>query len=176
MSTYVVDVNVAIVANGHSSPQADAKCETACIDILMHVQKIGLVIIDDRMRILNEYRRHLSPSGQPGLGDSFMKWLCEIQANDKYCKRISITPRSDNPNDPEDYLEFPDDPALEDFDPSDRKYAAVALASGLDPEILNAVDTDWWEFKDVLESHKVRINFLCPHCMQAGISKKKGRH
>lgn len=161
MSAFVVDVNVPIVANGRS-PQADDDCIVACVDKLDEVQASGVVVLDDGMRILREYMRNLSMSGQPGLGDFFMRWVWENQAVVARCERVSLTPRSD---DQDDFVEFPDDSALNGFDRSDRKYVAVALSSQLNPEVLNAVDPDWWEYRLPLEATGVRVSFLCPQCV-----------
>lgn len=60
---------------------------------------------------------------------------------------------------------FPDDPELDDFDQDDRKFVAVALASGTNPEILNATDTDWWHYLEPLQQHGINIDFLCPELM-----------
>lgn len=162
MSAFVVDVNVPIVANGRS-PQADHDCVVACAGKLTEVQASGIVVLDDGMRILNEYTRNLNRSGQPGLGDSFMKWVWENQAVDTRCERVSLTPRGD---DPDDFAEFPDDPRLAGFDRSDRKYVAVALKSRLNPEILNAVDPDWCDYRPALKAKGLRIMLLCPQCLQ----------
>ena len=62
-------------------------------------------------------------------------------------------------------LEFPDDPALTGFDSSDRKFVAVAVASEIQPALLNATDTDWWEYRVELERHGVNVHFLCPELM-----------
>ena len=102
--------------------------------------------------------RNLSLSGQPGVGDAFLKWVWQNQANASTCEMIVIHPRGTSG---EDYEEFPDDPALARFDRSDRKFVAVALGSNLNPDILNAVDRDWWDFRVSLEAHGVRITFLC---------------
>jgi len=161
MSAFVIDVNVPIVANGRS-PQADDDCVIACVNALTEIQESGVVVLDDGMRVLDEYIRNLSMSGQPGLGDFFMKWIWENQAVDAHCERVPLTLRR---GDPEDFAEFPNDPALAGFDRSDRKYAAVALASRLTPQILNAVDPDWWEYRLALESNGVNVRFLCPQCM-----------
>ena len=63
------------------------------------------------------------------------------------------------------FKNFPDDPDLDDFDPDDRKFVAVALASGTAPEILNASDTDWWNYRRPLERHGINVKFLCPELM-----------
>ena len=162
MKGFVVDVNVAIVANG-KSPQADLDCMASCVDALEDISKNGLIVLDDGMRILSEYLRHLSPKGEPGLGDAFMRWVWENQAVVERCERVILTPSGPGEA---DFAEFPADPALATFDPNDRKYVAVALASERNPNILNAVDPDWWQYKDVLARNGVRLQFLCPQHMR----------
>jgi hypothetical protein len=157
LKSFVVDTNVIVVCNGRSV-QANPACVIACVDALENVKNHGVIVLDDQDRILTEYRRNLSFSGQPGLGDAFFKWIWENQANPNVCERVEIHPRGTGR---EDYLEFPDDSALVQFDPADRKFVAVAIASKNHPEILNAVDPDWWEFRDHLERHGLQIVFLC---------------
>jgi hypothetical protein len=158
LNAFVVDTNVAIVASCRAQ-QAKPACVLACVDALEHVAKNGKVILDDQDRILGEYRKSLSPSGQPGLGDVFFKWVWQNRANIERCERVTIHPRG---NSGEDYSEFPSDPSLCKFDRSDRKFVAVALGSKNDPEVLNAVDPDWWEHRTELRRCGVRIRFLCP--------------
>jgi len=155
MSAFVVDVNVPIVANGHS-PQANLDCVSACVGYLQILVQDGTVVLDDQMRILKQYLDYLRPTGQPGLGDAFMQWVWENRAVAAKCERVAVTPVGGS------FREFPDDPALAGFDPSDRVYVAVALASTKQPEVLNAVDPDWWEHRDALRQNGVYIRFLCP--------------
>ncbi len=156
----VVDTNVAVVANG-GHEAASAKCMGACTAALRQA-RCHLVLVDDGHRVFSEYRRQLSHKGQPGLGDAFFRWLWDNQANPERCRQVAITSRGD---DDLDFAEFPTDPRLVGFDPSDRKFVAVALASGLAPEILNASDTDWWEYREALADNDVQVNFLCPELM-----------
>jgi len=162
MTAFVVDVNVPIVAN-QDAPQADNDCVLACVKALQKICEGSMIVIDDGMLIFSEYMRNLSKAGQPGVGDAFMKWVWENQAVIERCERVTLTP---NPGNPEDFVEFPNDPELDNFDWSDRKYVAVALASGNDPIVLNAVDPDWWENKEALERKGVRLRFLCPQYME----------
>jgi hypothetical protein len=157
LKSFVVDTNVAVVAN-RRAPQAGPACVLACVDALEKIARSGKLVIDDQSRILDEYRRHLSPSGQPGLGDAFFKWVWQNQANVSRCERVAIHPRLNNE---EDYQEFPCDPALRGFHTDDRKFVAVALKSKSNPEILNAVDRDWWDYRAELKRCGVRIKFLC---------------
>lgn len=161
MTAYVVDTNVALTANGLAT-QASLQCQSDCINRLKKIVQRGIVVIDDGGRILAEYRGRLKQSGQPGVGDAFFRHVFQNQANPAKCERVSITPRQD---DQWDFEEFPRDPDLALFDIDDRKFVAVALASVLHPRIQNATDTDWWQARDALNRHGIRIDFLCPELM-----------
>lgn len=162
MRAVVLDTNVAVVANGRTE-QASPDCLQACLDELKKIKEREMVVLYDAMHILKEYMDNLSLSGQPGLGDAFFKWVWNHQANPARCERVHITPKPDEEN---NFEEFPADPALAGFDPSDRKFVAVVRASRHKPPMLNAVDTDWWIFRTRLKKHKVRVQFLCPEHMK----------
>lgn len=152
----IVDTNVPITANGHAE-QASLACRLACISALRTIQAQRRISVDQSGLILQEYRRHLSPNGQPGLGDAFFKWLWNNQANPQVCIPVPITPAADGRG----FTEFPDDPALAQFDRSDRKFVAVARAHPLHPPIHNAVDTDWLSYQDALAQHGVVVEHVC---------------
>lgn len=158
----VIETNVIAVAN-ELAIQADSDCILACIDALERAQKRRKVVIDAGQLLFREYFRYGHRSGQPGAGDAFVKWLWSNQANPKHVESVNITPRV---GDPENFDEFPDDPSLEHFDRSDRKFVATALASKLQPKIVNAVDSDWRHFRDELKANDVSIIFLCPQMMK----------
>lgn len=159
-SEVVVDTNVAIVANGNT-PQADETCEITCIERLGWIQDNCILLLDNMDLIFQEYERHFSYSGQPGPGDAFFRWLHLNQYNDQHCRTIALAPHAER-----EFAEFPDDPVLADFDRSDRKFVAVALASKTNPEILNATDTDWRQHRAALLQQGIRVTFLCPELMQ----------
>lgn len=161
MSAFVVDVNVPIVANEHT-PHADLNCVSVCVDTLAMIVRDGAIVLDDGMRILKLYLNYLSPNGQPGVGDAFMQWVWENQAVSERCELVTLTP---NGHGTTDFQQFPDDPSLTGFDQSDRVYVAVALASTRNPEVLNAVDTDWWQHRAALLRCGIRLRFLCPQHM-----------
>lgn len=156
----VMDTNVAIVAN-RQAPQASLECVRGCLKTLLHLRAEQRLLIDHAGLILNEYRTYLSPTGQPGVGDAFFKWLWNNQANPQLCQQIHLTPLDEGQR---QFAEFPDDPDLIGFDPSDQKFVAVAIASGEQPPILNASDTDWWVYEETLARH-VQIEFICPELM-----------
>lgn len=118
-------------------------------------------MLDNRRAILDEYERRLGRPGQTGVGDRFLKWVWTNHANEDRVRLVSITPSIDRT-----FEEYPDDdPALSSFDPDDRKFVAVALASGTSPNIVNATDTDWWTPRHALQRHGINIRFLCPDLM-----------
>lgn len=158
MSAFVVDTNVPIVANARSN-QADPECVIACIQALVAIRERGVIVLDDALLILKEYMRNLNMSGQPGPGDFFMKWVWTMQAHPQHCLRVPITPL---PDDSTNFAEFPNDITLANFDRSDRKFVAVALACGSAPDVLNAVDSDWADYYTALTRNGIRLRFLCP--------------
>lgn len=156
MSVMVVDTNVAIVANGQCD-HADWKCQLACVKKLEEVVKQKKIAIDDKGLILKEYSGYLNHSGEPSVGDKFYKHVFNNQYTKKYCVRVSIHPVADS------FQEFPKSPDLQDFDKSDRKFVAVALAAGRSVPILNATDSDWVNYKKALVAAGVSVVQLCPH-------------
>ncbi len=152
----VVDTNVLIVAN-HKAPQASLECVLACVEHLNNLRKSDILVIDSDWLIIGEYRRKNSESGQPGVGDAFLKWMLTNRTNPKHCEQVHITQLAEN-----DFVEFPRSPSLAGFDPSDRKFVAVALTHPQRPAIANAVDSDWRNYESALADHGVKVDFLCP--------------
>jgi hypothetical protein len=153
----IIDTNVLIAANGRDCPQVTPQCRLSSSQYLRNFQNQGIIVIDNRWLILNEYKHKVNQTGQPGIGDAFLKWVLTNQANFKRCEQVVINPLKDS-----SFAEFPDDPELEKFDQSDRKFVAVALASIDRPPIINAVDSDWLEFYEPLVKNGIKIQFLCP--------------
>jgi len=155
----LVDTNVGVAANSQSD--ASEECDLACIQTLREITERGHLVLDDIGLIFDEYRRNMSLRGQPGVGDAFMMWVMNNQYNEERCTRVPITPDNGSFN------EFPEDEALHNFDPSDRKFVAVAVAHGQNPPILVACDTDFWNARDDLAAAGIQVEFLCPVDIQA---------
>jgi len=156
MSYFVVDTNVPLVANGKSH-QASLNCAFRCGQKLREIMQNHVLVLDDGWLIINEYGNKLSPTGQPGLGDEFLKWVLINQGNLQRCEKVKITPTMEG-----SFAEFPDDESLSTFDSSDRKFAAIALTHPEKPPILNAVDSDWKDFEIAFKDIGITIIFLCP--------------
>lgn len=167
MKAFVVDTNVLVVANGKAD-HASKDCIERSIDALKKEVQEGMLVLDSGFRILSEYDNNARPTGQPGVGDRFYLWALKNRANPSVCELVSLTQIGNNTN---AFHEFPhNDPALAGFDPSDYKFVAVALKSVNQPEIMNAVDSDWRNFEKPLRKHGVKIRFLCPVTM----TRKRG--
>jgi hypothetical protein len=155
---FIVDTNVLIVANGNLSPQASPQCVKNCVNYLRKIQENenNRIVLDDQWLIIKEYNNKVSSTGQPGVGDAFLKWVLTNQRNRKRCYFVPITPRGENT-----FEEFPQDSALANFDPSDRKFVVVALVHPEKPPILNAVDSDWKDYHQILASFGIIVKFIC---------------
>ncbi len=157
MTIWVVDTNVAVVANGRDTHASEA-CQLRCIEMLEEIRDKNVIAIDESGCILDEYHKELNFSGQPNVGDSFYKYVFDNQLVPDRVHRISIQRTTCGAS----FEEFPDDDTLEGFDSDDRMFVAVALAHPERPRILNAVDTNWACYHAALSKHGVRIEYLCP--------------
>ena len=158
----VLDTNVAKVANGQTE-QVDQGCIVTCLKELAAIRSHCHLLLDDRGLILQEYLRQ-KPHGFPqGAGDAFLVWVYDNQANPSHVRSIPVTPLDD---DPRGFTEFPHDKELSKFDREDRKFVAVALASGENPPILNATDSDWIIHRVALERNGIHVKCLCPRVIK----------
>ena len=156
----VVDTNVVVVANGRSE-QASSDCVDTCGEKLEEImQGEEKLVLDNGWIILREYMQHLRSNGAD-VGDRFLGWI--LVNKDERCDLVPITPVDGSEN---EFEEFPDDPALNDFDPDDRKFIAVAYAHPEKPPILQAVDSQWWDFRDAFRQNEVAVEFICEDDIQ----------
>ncbi len=151
MSEFVVDTNVAVVANGKNT-HADKQCRLKCIRKLNAIVDQDVIVIDDAGLILNEYKGYLSFSGSPGVGDKFFKHIVDNQWQKKV-RRVTLTESSDPAR---GFEVLP----CNTFDRSDRKFLAVAVVSGA--TVLNATDSDWADNTTLMSKVGVSVEELCP--------------
>lgn len=160
MTAAIVDTNVLVVANGGNA-QANAEptgaCRLAAIDALTDIKAQYTLLLDADGEILDEYRKHCSYSGQPGVGDQFFRWAHQ---NAPTLANVSLTPHSGRR-----YNEFPGDQALVSFDYDDRVFVAVASAGPPQNRILNAVDSDYRLHLPALSNAGITIEELCPRLL-----------
>ena len=164
MDAVIIDTNVMVVANGKAAaPQARCKCIIRCRARLAEILRGSeRVLLDDKKRIIQEYRRNLNEKGRE-FGDRFWQELVRRMWNSEKVIRVPITPLAGNGT---DFEEFPnDDASLKDFHKKDRKFVAIALAyqrdSGQKAPILKAEDSGWEDFQTILAAHGVQVDSIC---------------
>ena len=159
----VIDTNVAVTANG-SNDGAPASCTAASARALQQVMARGHVFVDDGGHIVAEYRKNLRTRGQPGPGDVFFRWLLTHEWGGARVTRVAITPRG---NAADDFTETPPSSSGVRYDPSDRKFLAVAAAHPDHPPILQSFDSKWWGWREPLRDHGVEVHFICADAIEA---------
>ena len=168
----VVDTNVAKIANLATQPDSTSdvpdECILACIEAIEHVINKKGVVLDAGDEIFNEYRQQLSMSGNPGMGDRFMKWVHDHRYALPDHQRVEITSNGDS------YNEFPQHTDLTEFDISDRKFIAVSNAHQKKPTILQATDSKWWGWKVALSQCGITVEFMCESYIQTKYQEKMG--
>ena len=153
----VADTNVAVVANALSE-QASEDCVKTCAERLEEIMRDEVkLVLDDNWQILGEYAQNLHSTGND-VGDRFLRWVLRNWRNPERCDLIHITSVDGSEN---EFEEFPDDSALDNFDPDDRKFIAVAVAHLEQPPILQAVDSQWWDFRDAFRRNGIIVEFIC---------------
>ena len=154
----IVDTNV-LLAGTAKADHLSVDCILKCIETLAEIKKNCRLVLDRSGNILEEYRKKIKAIGSPLTpGQSFLVWIFENNYNPVHCKLVDIHPSGDDRK----YLEFPDAADLVGFDPSDKKFVAVAIASGDNPPILFASDRGWIRYRAALENNNVSVRELCP--------------
>jgi hypothetical protein len=151
MAGYVIDTNVPIVANGRSDG-ISLDCRQSAMKVLMKAVNGGKIFVDAAGEIQSEYRRHLNPQGQPGVGDLFYREVLNCHPDRVVQIEVSKLPGGEFSDVPQELVDA-------GFDPSDRKFVAVAKVAK--SPVYNAVDTDWVEHRAILEANKVKVVFVC---------------
>lgn len=166
----LVDTNVPVTANCAVSPEEIPTelfdCVYACVETIESIINKGGLVMDEGNEIFDEYRKNLSSGEQPGPGDKFMKWVHVHQWSADKVTQVRITRNGNS------YNEFPNHVGLRDFDPSDRKFVAVANAHPEKPPIVQATDSKWLGWKKTLAKVGITVHFLCPDYVRAKYSKK----
>lgn len=156
MTRRVVDTNVPIVANGRPHPgdprPPSIPCRIAAVAFLIELEKQGTVLLDDQGAIQDEYRRYLNPRGAPGVGDRFYQII--LHSSPKLVERVHLPQRPDG-----EYEDLPQSLIDAGFDPSDRKFAALAHKETV--PVHNAIDSDWIEHAATLAGAGIQVENLC---------------
>jgi hypothetical protein len=168
--TYVIDTNVILIANRMHEGVSES-CFRACVAKLENIKITGRVALDAGREIIKEYLNKSRIKNGKGSGNAFILWLHKNIANEKYCEWVHITPHP-----AKGWVEFPDNEALGHFDPSDRKFVAVAAKHKEKPPILQAADSKWLGWAPHLKKHGIIVEFLCREDIERFAEKKSKKH
>lgn len=162
MSRCVVDTNVPIVANGRPAPKdprpPSVDCRRSAVTFLMDLLSNSTVLLDLEGAIQAEYRHHLNPHGQPGVGDRFYQVV--LHSAPDHIERVELPKRADG-----EYADLPQALIDAGFDPSDRKFAALAKRENV--PVYNATDSDWLDHAASMVAEGIVVEQLCG-CDKAG--------
>jgi hypothetical protein len=156
MSAVVIDTNVLKVAN-REHDGVSVHCVLKCIERLLAIRSAGTVVVDDGRRIFREYTDNFKPTQQPGVGDEFVKWLLQSQANEQRVHQVRLDETGTN-----EFAQFPDPVLQATFDPKDRKFVATAAAHPDRPPIIQAAEGKWVGWWVALHQHGITVQFPCP--------------
>ena len=162
MTVFVVDTNVAIVANAGEDVHVDVECQLICAEQLQQLVDDGTIAVDKNGFILDEYADHLSWSGGPGMGDEFFMYVFNNQHQEDRVQKVVVNQIVDNKR---GFEELPENT----FDRSDRKFLAVAVVA--EAVVLNATDSDWSEHQELMNQLNVEVQELCPQYLE----RRRGR-
>lgn len=159
-SPNIIDTNVPLAATRTDTP---VRCQLACVQLVRRVLKGEVtVIIDSNNDALNEYRKQMYPDPNPsaGLASQFMMYVFNHMGDPSRVYLAHVQKDSDG-----NYALYPRDPSVTAFDPSDKKWVAIALTyhaeTGQVVPIINATDSDWLHYESAWQRLNIHITQLC---------------
>ena len=161
MSKYIIDTNLIYLSK---TPVADIpkemlECARKCSIFLEGFlkEKDPKIVLDKNLLIYKEYRqayeslKNSAPNVATIFCDWFFKYLQKIPQNDFIFLK---TDASGN------FVDYPSSQSFDKFDPSDRKFIALANAHHEHPPIVEASDCKWWGIKDDLKAIGLEVKFI----------------
>ena len=173
----IIDTNVIIEPGkipDRLSGKGEAECAEQCARFLREFIRnpASGIVLDREFEILNEYKRVVERvygkiGLQAGLTGEFLKFAFTYMAKPPYEDLIDLQKTGEN-----EYAVFPDDPALDGFDPPDKKFIAAACVHPEHPPVVEGTDCKGLKYRDALAKHGVNIEFLCPAYIKANYRHK----
>ncbi|MCT1545380.1 MULTISPECIES: hypothetical protein [Kocuria] len=164
--TRVIDTNVPLVVKFRAD--SPGELVDACEDIIMKIMTEELPVVTDLAgEIIEEYFHKMSHA-ENSLADLFAKYVHDFrwQWGEKYMPDIEPDGVAEN-----SYGVLGGDDVQ--IDPSDRKFVAVAKVSGA--SIVQARDTKWLDWKEILTRHNVKVEYAHEQSLRTMYKEKFGR-
>lgn len=167
----IIDTNVFMAASGladHLPP--DSACERQSLRLLIaffrHQQ--FKVVFDNLGEAIREYKKNLKVDPNPSapLAHQILAHLNSYRFNPESEFYVQVQITKVEGGEEGEFAEYPADERLATFDPSDRKWVAMAIAHqqqyGSPAPIVNAVDSDWLPVQPILAEYGVQVEQICP--------------
>ncbi len=160
----IVDTNALLVASERHDEASD-QCQQNCAQFLQRVRRnVYCVVLDANGDALNEYVRY-ARSRQSGDVDALSLFLRHLSRNWSHPGRVRVVQLHMVENGNNDYIGWPLDEELANFDPNDRKWLMIALVFQQETDqiapITYAIERDWDDYRDALTRHGVALDHLC---------------
>ena len=164
----ILDTNVptmaAIAPNKCSSDKLEI--QKKCIDYIYNLTKGKTkLVLDMGYEIFNEYINNVEKN--TNIGDIFLKWLYSYIAKIDMSNFLMLE-KDDN----KEFVSFPINEDTKNFDPSDRKFVALANIHPEKPPIIEGTDAKWWGYKEAFLKYGIKIHFLDEEYAQRMYQKK----
>jgi len=148
---FIIDTNIFAAANGLANHLTEREINK-CKQFIAALAGNSVISLDLQGEIFQEYFIYTNRSGQPGIGDAFVKYLWDRQSDKMHCEKVDI-----EKNENGIYKQLNEKDGLLTFDSSDQKFIAVYLGSEKQPVICNACDSDWANNKLLLMQYDIRV-------------------
>jgi hypothetical protein len=162
MTDYVIDTNVWIMVDrlpDEIQDHDELDCHLQCVDWLSNfVRGEDRLVVDWDYKILGEYRRHAAR------GELFNRWLNQLERQNRLIVNYQVQ------FDAQGYAVVPE--SLAEFDPSDKKFIAVARDYNPILLIVNATDTDWAKSREILEAEGITVQELCSAYIEMRLAER----
>jgi hypothetical protein len=167
MAEYIIDTNVPIIAQGDSDYTED--CQERCAHFMESIKyETHIVVIDSDYDLLVEYEKNATRYKQDSYLREFVKWLHRHKDNSSKVKKVNISQDSEK-----GYIEVPQNLHALNFDWSDRKFIAVAIANDKIAPIIEAGDSKWIGWESALNNEGISVDFLCKKELWEKYNQKK---
>jgi hypothetical protein len=172
----IVDTNVPLTSNLIKYPDPNSDIDNGsilkCIDAIEQVKEGNALVLDSEDEIFDQYRQSFSKHiqdryGNLGSGDYFYLWVRDYRFSFPKEDMVKVVKSGDS------YVEFPQNKELQNFDPSDRIFIAIANKHKDRPPVLQGTDSKWWGYREIFEAIGIKIIFLCPEYVERIYNRKQ---
>jgi len=172
MVDHIVDTNVLLAASTSDPNSSFEDTDHVPPDQLGKVldwliafrnDKQRSLVLDCGWHLFNEYKNKLGTDAENNIG---LRVICDKMVDGRFVDvPCEAKGREKLPRSLDQAFDYR----------GDRKIIALALADGLNSSIVNACDTDWYDWKSMLNEHGIVVKQIIGDWCQANWKQKKQR-